>query len=306
MNPVLARVFGEPIPSFFLFVALAYLMAAVVFVATAAAEGRNADAFVDLAIVTVIAGIAGARVAHVLFDGHLADYIHLCTAPELVNWPLDQATCTSSAWGGVWDQAASLCHPSQTDCFAWARFWNGGLTFYCGLFAATAAGIWSAKRDGLGLLYAMDLAAFAVPLGLSVGRLGCFFGGCCFGAPTASVFGIVFPPGSDACIAQLKLGLISSRHAWSLPVHPTQLYEAAFAWLIAVIVAFVVRPRQRREGESFVAFCMLYAVLRFTLERLRADERGGLGALSTSQWLSLVLVVSGLWLTKKLRSQPSS
>ncbi len=307
MNPVFARVFGEPIPSFFLFVALAYLLAAVVLVGTAAAEGRNADACVDLALITVVAGIGGGRFAHVLFDGHLADYIHLCTAPELVDWPLDQVTCVSSEWGGVWDASRAVCHPAQHDCFAWARFWSGGLTFYGGLFAATAAGIWSAKRDGLGMLYAADIAAMAVPLGLSVGRIGCFFAGCCFGAPTASRLGVVFPPGSDASVAQAKLGLIESSTRWSVPVHPTQLYESAGALLIAAVIAFWVRPRRKRDGEPFLAFCIMYAVLRFGLEFLRADERGGLLGFSTSQWLSVVLVGSALALTRTLRgvSQPS-
>jgi len=306
MNPVFARLFGEPVPSFFLFIALAYLLAGVVFVGTAAYERRNADACVDLALLTVVAGIAGGRIAHVLFDGHLADYIHLCTAPELVDWPLDRATCLSPEWGGVWDGASKACHPAHADCFAWARFWSGGLTFYGGLFAAIAAGVWSAKRDGLGMLYALDLAAMAVPLGLSVGRIGCFFAGCCFGAPTSSAIGVVFPPVSDASVAQAKLGIIASKSAWSVPVHPTQLYESAGALVIAAIVAFRVRPRRARDGEPFLAFCILYAALRFGLEFLRADERGGQLGLSTSQWLSVVLVVGAGVLTHALRRAVSA
>lgn len=306
MNPVLARVLGEPIPSFFVFIALAYLLAAVVFVGSAAAEGRNADAHVDLALLTVVAGIAGGRLAHVLFDGHLADYIHLCTAPELVDWPLDRVTCISAEWGGVWDAGRNTCHPASADCFAWARFWSGGLTFYGGLFAAGVAGVWSAKRDHLGVAATLDRAAMAVPLGLAVGRLGCFFAGCCFGAPTPSALGVVFPPGSDASAAQAKAGLLASRSLWSLPVHPTQLYEAAGALVLAATVAFVVRPRQRRHGESFLAFCTGYASLRFGLEFLRADERGGAAGLSTSQILSLVLIVVGVVVARALRAGNSA
>jgi len=302
MNPVLARVFGEPVPAFFVFVALAYLLAAVVFVGSAAAEGRNADAFVDLALVTVVAGIVGGRVAHVLFDGHLADYIHLCTAPELVDWPLDRATCVSAEWGGRWDATTQACHPGARDCFAWARFWSGGLTFYGGLFAGVAAGLWSARRDGIPAIVALDLAAAAVPLGLAVGRLGCFFAGCCFGAPTESALGVVFPPQSDASVAQAKLGILATGHQWSAPVHPTQLYEAAGALVLAAFVAFIVRPRQRRPGRAFIVFCIGYALLRFALEFLRADERGGVGGLSTSQWLSLALVATGLALTSRSAS----
>lgn len=302
MFPVLARVFGEPVPAFFVFVALAYLLAAVVFVGSAAAERRNADAHVDLALLTVVAGIAGGRIAHVLFDGHLADYIHLCTAPELVVWPLDRVTCTSAEWGGVWDVAQGACHPAAADCLAWARFWSGGLTFYGGLFAAGVAGVWSARRDGLGVAATLDRAAMAVPLGLAVGRLGCFFAGCCFGAPTNSALGVVFPPGSDASVAQAKAGELASRALWSHPVHPTQLYEAAGALALAAFIAFVVRPRQKREGQSFLVFCIGYAAVRFGLEFLRADERGGAAGLSTSQLLSIVLVVTAIATARLIRS----
>jgi phosphatidylglycerol:prolipoprotein diacylglycerol transferase len=152
----------------------------------------------------------------------------------------------------------------------------------------------------------LDRAAMAVPLGLAVGRLGCFFAGCCFGAPTVSGLGVVFPPGSDAAVAQAKVGLIASRALWSRPVHPTQLYESAGALALAALIAFVVRPRQRRDGDSFLVFCIGYAMLRFALEFLRADERGGVLGLSTSQHLSIVLVAVALASARALRFPASS
>ncbi len=60
---------------------------------------------------------------------------------------------------------------------------------------------------------------------------------------------------------------------------------------------FWLRPRKRFEGQVMLAFIALYAVLRFVLEFWRADERGELLGLSTSQLLAVpaLLLVAGLW-----------
>jgi phosphatidylglycerol:prolipoprotein diacylglycerol transferase len=83
----------------------------------------------------------------------------------------------------------------------------------------------------------------------------------------------------------------------SLPVHPTQLYEAVGCLAITAFLLFWLRPRKRFEGQVILSFIGLYAVLRFALEFLRADERGELLGLSTSQLLAIptLLLVATLW-----------
>jgi phosphatidylglycerol:prolipoprotein diacylglycerol transferase len=77
----------------------------------------------------------------------------------------------------------------------------------------------------------------------------------------------------------------------SLPVHPTELYEAAasllfFAGLIAL------RPLRRFRGQSFVMLVLAYGFTRFVLEGLRGDpERGQWGPLSVSQWMAVVFAI---------------
>ncbi|HXS16035.1 MAG TPA: prolipoprotein diacylglyceryl transferase family protein, partial [Polyangiaceae bacterium] len=63
---------------------------------------------------------------------------------------------------------------------------------------------------------------------------------------------------------------------------------------------FIVHPRKRYDGQVFVAFVAGYAVLRSLLEMFRADDRGGVGALSTSQWLGLVLFAAALVVHRRL------
>jgi phosphatidylglycerol:prolipoprotein diacylglycerol transferase len=78
--------------------------------------------------------------------------------------------------------------------------------------------------------------------------------------------------------------------------HPTQLYEAGAALAIAAALYLGVRPRKRAHGQAFAALLVFYGVARFLLEYVRADERGSLAGLSTSQWIAIPLVAAGAWL----------
>jgi phosphatidylglycerol:prolipoprotein diacylglycerol transferase len=149
------------------------------------------------------------------------------------------------------------------------------------------------------------MAGFAVPLGLGFGRMGCLLAGCCFGVETDSVFGLAFPPGSPASQAQAKLGQLSSEHLLSHPVHPTQIYESAISFAIAAFCLLYVHGRKRYDGQVFVAFLGLYAIGRFMLEFWRADDRGALFGLSTSQIIGVVLLGIAVAIHKRL-SPPSS
>ena len=89
--------------------------------------------------------------------------------------------------------------------------------------------------------------ALALPAGEAVGRIGCYFNGCCFGTPWNG------------------MGAIYQHGAWR---HPTQLYSAGAAALIFALVWFA-RPLWRREGDGFKLYLVLYGVSRFGIEFAR-------------------------------------
>jgi phosphatidylglycerol:prolipoprotein diacylglycerol transferase len=238
----------------------------------------------------LLAGVAGARVLHVLVDGYFWDYVHLCTDPSRVDWPIDASECVSSAYDGVWDAARRVCHPKNADCLAWAKFWAGGLTYYGGLLGASGAAWWLLRRDRFPFWKAADMAGFAVPLGLAFGRMGCLMAGCCFGATCELPWALSFPPRSPASEAQFAAHELASSHFASLPVHPTQIYESAASVIIAAVCLMWIGPRKRYDGQVFAASMALYAVARFLLEFLRRDARGGLLGLSTSQLIGVGLL----------------
>ncbi|MBT8470800.1 MAG: prolipoprotein diacylglyceryl transferase [Deltaproteobacteria bacterium] len=295
MLPTLAEIFGEPIPAYFTFLLIGFAVATWLAARLARKDGLNPDTFIDLGLFSVILGVLGARMLHVFVDGYFWDYVHLCTDPSKVAWEITAAQCARAE--GIWNAALGLCRPSARDCFAWAAFWRGGLTYYGGLIAAAAFGIWFLKREGVPLYRGMDIAAIGISLGLVFGRLGCFLGGCCFGVNTDGPIGLSFPPFSPASESQWRAGLLEAPHLASLPVHPTQLYEAFGCLAITGFLLFWLRPRRRFDGQLMLTFIGLYAVLRFLLELLRADERGEFLGLSTSQLLAIpaLLLVATLW-----------
>lgn len=295
MRPTLAEIFGEPIPAYFTLLLIGFALATWLAAHLAKKDGLDADTFIDLGLFCVIFGVLGARLLHVFADGYFWDYVHLCTDPAKVVWEITEAQCRQAE--GIWEAARNLCQPSERDCFAWAAFWRGGLTYYGGLIAASGFGIWFLRREGVPIYRGMDIAAIAVSLGLVFGRLGCFLGGCCFGVHTDRQIGVSFPPFSPASESQWRAGLLEAPHLPSLAVHPTQLYEAAGCLAITLSLLFWLRPRKRFEGQVMLTFIGLYAVLRFVLEFWRADERGELLGLSTSQLLAVpaLLLVAALW-----------
>jgi phosphatidylglycerol:prolipoprotein diacylglycerol transferase len=244
----------------------------------------------DLGILMLVCGIMGARLMSVLTDGKLMDFVHLCTEPTLVE-AVDAkvARCTADAQCGydyLCDAARGACYPPR-DCLAALKFWHGGLTYYGGFLLAVPVACWYARRKALGVARVADLGAPLVMVGLFFGRFGCFFNGCCYGAPTGSWLGVKFPG-----------------HAH--PLHPTQLYEAAAALAIYALLTFVIRPRKRGDGELFGWLLLLYGGVRFAIEILRADERGSLGPLSTSQIISIPLAAAGLWLILHIRRRAAA
>jgi phosphatidylglycerol:prolipoprotein diacylglycerol transferase len=290
MRPELFRWFDVGAPSYFVLLLSGFLFATALGVLWARRIGLNPDVIVDLGLAMLLAGVVGARILHVFADGYFWDYVHLCTDPARVDWPLERAECLSTAYDGVWDTTQGVCHPKARDCLAWAKFWAGGLTYYGGLLFAAATAVLVLRRDRFPFWKAADMAGFAIPMGLAFGRMGCLLAGCCFGAPTTLPWGLSFPPRSSASEAQMKAHLLESTRMWSLPVHPTQIYEAAASLAISAICLFWLLPRKRYDGQVFAALLALYGVARFFVEMLRRDARGGAVGLSTSQLISLALL----------------
>lgn len=139
-----------------------------------------------------------------------------------------------------------------------------------------------------------DYCSAAGALGHAVGRVGCFFNGCCHGAPTDGPWGVTF----TSQLADMDPALLG------VALHPTQLYEAAGELLLAVLIIRAVLPavraRRLRQGTGFFLYTGGYSLLRFAVEFLRGDDRGSLiPGLSPSQWVSLAAFLLSVWAVRR-------
>jgi len=156
---------------------------------------------------------------------------------------------------------------------------EGGV-FYGGLIVAVTVALWYIKRVGLPLWTTCDVFAPGIALGHIIGRFGCFFAGCCFGKPTTVPWAITFTDPFAAANVGTPL---------NVPLHPTQLYEAGAEFLILIVLLTTEKWGRKFAGRTFWLYMLLYSVSRFVIEFYRGDERGSVGPLSTSQFVSVIL-----------------
>lgn len=166
---------------------------------------------------------------------------------------------------------------------------RSGFVFYGGIVFGSFVLLILCRRHKINFFKFVDALILGLPLGHAIGRIGCFFYGCCYGRPTNSFIGVLFPPESPAGALGLK-------------VIPTQIIESFFLFLIFFSLRLVSR-RKKLEGQVFVLYLILYGVVRFVIEFYRGDPRGQILRLSTSQFFSLVAIIFGfiLWLRLKTR-----
>ncbi|MEM1026214.1 MAG: prolipoprotein diacylglyceryl transferase [Myxococcota bacterium] len=159
------------------------------------------------------------------------------------------------------------------------RLGEGGYVWYGGMIGALLMAVfYFRRRPQLNALLYSDLFAPAVMVGAAFGRMGCLMAGCCYGVPTELPWGMAFP----ATEGQL--------------VHPTQLYDATFAALLGAGLAWAF-ARRHFDGQIIAVLLLLYPLARFSTEVFRGDpERGTVGPGSTSQALSVLVFLAGLWL----------
>lgn len=147
-----------------------------------------------------------------------------------------------------------------------------GFVVYGGIVCGLGAAYLYCRKRSLPFLRWADCFVPGVALAQGFGRIGCFLAGCCFGKPTDSIFGVVFPAGSAAPAG--------------VPLWPVQLFSAAGDLLLAGTLLLLEKKR-RGDGLLTGAYLLLYSVGRFLIEFLRADPRGAVGIFSTSQFIAL-------------------
>jgi phosphatidylglycerol:prolipoprotein diacylglycerol transferase len=240
--------------------ALAFILGIFLAQKRARKAGIAKNKIIDLSLYVLVSGILGARILFVLLDWQYYRYNFI-------------------------------------EIF---KIWQGGLVFYGGFITALLASIWFAQKNKLSFWKLADIMAPSIALGISLGRIGCFLNGCCYGKISES-FGICFPVSSPAFNQQLAEGLITGNAVSSLPVIPTQLYSSLSAFII-FLTLILVEKKQRFDGFLFWFFILLYSFARFIIEYFRYYDYNYIlwKGLTISQIISIGLfILSLIFLVKR-------
>lgn len=220
MYPILLHIGSFNLYTYGLFVALGFITAVWVSQKNGAPRGFLPETITDIFFVILVSALLGARLLYV--------WINFDAYKD--NW---------------------------LDIF---KVWNGGLVFFGGFLGATLASFAYLKIKQINIWKTADIIAPGIALGHAVGRLGCFFAGCCYGKACDLPFAVKFTHPESLAPVDVYL-------------HPTQIYSV----LINVFLFFILMALQKKkkfDGMVFLSYIMIYAMLRSIVEFFRGDFRG--------------------------------
>ena len=251
-----------------LLLAIAFLVGLYVMARQATSDGLDKNRVYDLGLWVLAASLIGSKLLMIITE-----------------WDTYQ---------GDWRQLLSL------------DFLRSGGVFYGGFIGAVIASMIVMRIYKLPWWRTADAFAPGIAIGQAIGRLGCFSAGCCWGKPTTGFCGVHFTEkGHEITGVPLKVGDLADalqREVWiqklgslaaPLHLHPVQLYEVA-ATLVIFVLLLVLAKRRKFHGQIVLAYALLYALARFTIEFWRDDPRGGLLGVSTSQFIAIVIFVGAI------------
>ena len=157
---------------------------------------------------------------------------------------------------------------------------TGGYVVYGGIIGGILGGYLFCRIKKVPFWKYFDLVIPSVALAQAFGRIGCLFAGCCYGQQTAGPLSIVFTESDFAPIG--------------VPLVPTQPISSGLNFIHFLILIWFSK-RATAEGQVSSLYIILYSAGRFVLEFFRGDlERGSVGTLSTSQFISIFAFIAGI------------
>lgn len=237
MHPVIFEFVRIRIYSYGLMVALAFLITTFLVRRSIETVGIPKEKFDGFALWLLVSGIIGARLFYVILN--IKDYMDSPLEILMLN--------------------------------------HGGLVFFGGLLSALIVGVWFLKRNKLPAWKLVDFIVPYAALGHSIGRMGCYLNGCCYGKPWGGKLGVIFPPDSLAGMA--------------FPyekIFPIQIFSS-FLLLMLFLILSLIYKYKRFDGEVVASYLILYSIARFIIEFFRGDNPHVAFGLTVFQIIYLVI-----------------
>ncbi len=161
------------------------------------------------------------------------------------------------------------------------KIWKGGMSIMGGFFGAVLGSVWFLRKSKVDTFKYLSSAVYGLPVGLFIGRLGCYLINDHPGSFTSSFLGVPYPDG-----VRFDHGLLLSLNG-----------------LVLAIIFLVLKKIKVQQFVYPVVFLIWYGVVRFLLDFIRATDGNIVDTryfnLTPAQYFSLAMIAVGLWILKK-------
>ena len=172
----------------------------------------------------------------------------------------------------------------------WDGIKNTGLVFYGGLIGLLFSYRIMAKFSKQDI-FILDVLAVCIPLFHSIARVGCFFGGCCFGKESRALIAIKYT----------TIVFDEVNTAYRIPI---QLIEAAFNLIIFLYLFHLFCSKEWKSKNILRRYLLIYSIGRFIIEFFRGDlVRGVMYGISFSQLISALFLIYLLITARRERNK---
>ena len=263
------EIFGIEIALYGVIIGIGMLLSLMLIAKVAKKSGQNPDYYWDMALVTIITGVVGARLYYVVFS-----------------------------WDSYKDDLLSILNLRQ-----------GGLAIYGGIIGGALAIIAYTKYKKYSIPLALDTVVPGVALGQILGRCGNFFNREAFGDYTDGLFAMRLPVDAIRYSEiTSKMAENMEAGVNYVQVHPTFLYESLWNIGVLALMLLLWK-KKHFDGEMTLLYFAGYGIGRFFIEGLRTDQlQIGNTGIAVSQMLGITLfftavVVESVVLVKKYKKK---
>lgn len=159
------------------------------------------------------------------------------------------------------------------------KIWEGGMAIYGGVIGGALGIVLYCLIHKKNFLDVGDIAAPSLVLGQAIGRIGCYFAGCCYGIAVTDPSLTWFPLSTQI------------DGVWHLS---TFFYESIWDLMTFVILFLLLRKdKLKYRGSIIYLYFIIYGTGRAWIEALRGDSLY-LGSIKVSQLLSILLIAFGI------------
>ena len=228
------EIFGFEITIYGVLIAIGMLLGIFFVVLEARRNHEDPDAYLDLAIITLLSGVAGARLLYAAFS-----------------WSLYKND------------------PGQL-----LNIRSGGLMFYGGLLGGVLGGAVYCRIRKKSFWQMADLACMGLLIGQIIGKWGSFFNRESFGEYTDLPWAMQIPVSavrSGEVSGAMRDNLLTINGISYIQVQPIFLYESLWCLLLFLLL-MAMRRKKKYEGELFMIYMAGYGLGRFFFEWFRTDK----------------------------------